>query len=154
MTNIQVKYMIESESWFKCTTNENIEFKVRVLSMHKLNSKEIDSPESLMLSYDFTQGDLWLLKLDIINCNKTEIHVSDCCNPIIVVDQDSFIFSFADDWHLRCMSNVAKTKGMSNFFGCNLSPKIKATGTIPYYLPREEESEYSIGIKDGNIQEL
>lgn len=154
---IPIREAINSGAWFKCMSGydaiDEYEFKIKVLSFDKINLNKIDNPEKIEL--DLAAGVLWLMKIQIINLNKTAVWYHSIERFICVIDQDDFVYNYIkNDTHLLINSNYAKLSGLVNFCDVDFMPKIKYTGAIAYYLPEDNEAEYYISVKGGNIQEV
>jgi hypothetical protein len=151
MMKIPINHAIKSGAWFHAESKEE-KFRVRVLSFEKVNLVDVDNPENLdTVKYNPSEGDFWLLKLQIINLNKRESHITP---SILILDGEDFEFHQEDDSHLSLFSSYATSSGLRNYYGQSLIPKIKYTGAITFFLPKEDNAEYFITIREGNIQEL
>jgi hypothetical protein len=140
MPKIPIKYVIDSGAWFKCRTNDNNEFKLRVNTFNILDHNIIDKPEQLNHPYDFSQGNLWLINIDLVNLNKQDIDALSLYSRLAIIDHDDCYFSHIEDYHLMCYSQCSITYGLNKLFGTRLMPKIKYNGTIPRYLPNEDNA--------------
>lgn len=153
---IPIKGAIDSGAWFKCRSGydaiDQYEFQIKVLSFDKVNLAEIDNIENIEL--DLGSGALRLMKIQVINLNKTVVSSNHIQEFIHLIDQDDFAYEYTWDHHLLFYSNYAKLSGLEKFYGVEFMPKIKYTGAIAYYLPEDNEAEYYISVKDGNIQEV
>jgi len=158
MSNIPLKEAIASGAWLECHTiscyREEFSFRLQLKEFHRASNGEIDRS---MINEIFVEGVLWLLSFDVVNLTKGPIDGWYVRNALRLVDQDGFGFepyrieSFAShlDWN--------ESTGLRRFANVNpnlpLSPKIKASGSIAIVLP-DEENNYYLAIKDGNIREV
>ena len=162
MAKIPIKDAINSGSWFKCEGSfrfEGIEldeclFRIRVNDFIKVNLEEIDAPEKIDPKYDLTSGDFWLLKFEVVNLYKKVRNAAYLRANIFLTDSDDFEFQGSEDYHVFLMSDFAKQSGLSNFFFTPLNPKIKYSGALLFFLPREDNAEYFISINGGEINEV
>ena len=153
---IPVKEAIESGAWFNCRTkkyaisDEEIHFKLKVLSFEKINMEEVDEPHKIKLD----EGVLWLMKIEVVNLEKEEVSPFDITYRILLIDQDGFKFREAFDRHLQQESRYGEINGLSRFAGGpDLKPKIKAKGAIAFLLPDDDDAEYFLSIEYGDIVE-
>lgn len=151
---IPIKHAIESGAWFQCVSGWDFQhkehsFRFRVLSFDRVNLEQIDHPENINLKID--GGILWIMKLQLINLNRTEEGITE--GLIHIVDNEDYNFPIAHDDHLQCYSNYAEVSGLRDLFGKSYIPKIKYTGALLYLLP-EEEAEYFVSVPGGNIKEI
>ncbi len=151
---IPIKHAIESGNWFQCVSGWDFQhkehsFRFRVLSFNRVNLEDVDHPEDISLNTD--GGSLWIMKLQLINLNKTEEGVTH--GLIHIVDNDGYNFPTFEDIHIRFDSNYAKVSGLRDLFGKSYIPKIKYTGALVYLLP-DEETEYFVSVPGGNIKEI
>jgi hypothetical protein len=107
-------------------------------------------PEQINLEIE--GGDLWIMKLQIINLNKKKEGVFD--SLIQITDEENYEFNFVSDDHLRCFSTYAETSGLKKLFGTYYMPKIKYTGALIYLLPKEDNAKYFLTVPGGNIREV
>jgi hypothetical protein len=153
MAKIPIKHAIKSGSWLKCEFKD-YSFRIRILGFIKVKLKQIDNPQEIDTKYDLTAGDFWLLKVDVVNFCKMEIAMT-LVNPVIfLIDNDDFEFRTAEDWHLWLYSDFAKKSGLKTFFSINYIPKIKHSGALLFFLPRDDSAEYFISVTGGEICEV
>jgi hypothetical protein len=153
---IPVKEAINSGAWLQCHSkkyDKHFDFRLKLLSFDKINLSHVDDVNEIK-EFHSAQGYLWLMRLQIVNLNKMEVASGYITGSILIVDQDDFEFSEFDDFHLTLKSNFAKKSGLKNFGGLFFRPKIKYTGAIAFFLPKDEEIEYYISVLDGDIQEV
>lgn len=155
MNKIPIRSAIEANCWLKTIGNHEKEgfFKIRLIDFKKIRIKEIDDPNKISVEYNLEAGDIYLLKFDVVNFygDKTGIKQED----IVVVDQDNFKFDSIYDSHLGCFSKFAEKSGLNKVsLYKDLMPKIKYRATLSYYLPKDDEAEYSITDHSGTICEL
>jgi hypothetical protein len=151
---IPVKEIVSSSAWFDCHSDsgfEKIRFKMRVLSFDKVDLSEVDDPHEVKI--DYSSGNYWILKLELVNLTKKVISSGDVSRAIILVDQDEFSFDVVEDAHLSLYSGYAETSGLKRLYAGELMPKMKLVGAITFLLPDDDEAEYSLTIKKGNIEE-
>lgn len=154
MKKIPIKHAIESGSWFRVTTKDNVEFRIKINSFSKIKIKSVDSAKNIDKKYDFTQGNFWLLSMDFTSLSKEELREGCFFSEIVVIDQDDFEFNISEDKHLSRDSHFAESSGLKLFYYNSYIPKVKYTGALPFFLPNEENAEYHIGIRRGEIQEI
>lgn len=153
---IPIKHAIDSGAWFQCHSKmyeKYFDFRLKLISFEKINLYEIDEPSKID-KFDPEQGHLWLMRIQIINLNKMEVAYGYITGSILIVDQDNYKFSEFDDFHLTRNSKYADKVGLKSFAGLSFRPKIKYTGAIAFFLPKDEEIEYYISVLDGDIQEV
>lgn len=152
---IPVKDAIENGLWMHCEQNyrgEIIQFRLRIVSFHKIDLSEVDEPENIKAIDN--NANFWQIGIEVINLNKEPLSPTFGPDQLVLVDQDGFKFHVSNDGHLRLISNFAKRTKMDRFFAEALIPKIKAVGAIPFVLPDDDEAVYSISLKEGNIREV
>lgn len=154
MNKIPIKEAISSGTWFNCVVDwiETLAFRMRVSSFEKVNLSEVDAIEKInRQTFALENGDFWIMQLEIINLGKKAAQF--IALSINISDNAGFEFSPATDFHLCGGSEYAKKSGLATFFGQECFPKIKRTGAITFFLPKEE-SEYFLTVQGGNIQEV
>jgi hypothetical protein len=154
---VPIKEAVNSGAWLHCEKRDNLfkvnQFRLKILSFKKIDLKDIDEPEKIE-DFDGT-GDLWLMKIEIINLNKEPTSIFDNIRKLKLIDNDSFQFPKFNDSHLELSSDFGKTSSLNRFFHCDLMPKIKAIGSISFLLPDDEDAEYFIAFDDdGIVQEV
>ncbi len=152
---IPVEEAINSGSWFQCCSGsdghyEEYSFRIKILSFEKIIMSEIDNSEQINLEIE--GGDLWIMKLQIINFNKKKEGIID--SLIQITDEENYEFGKASDNHLCCSSKYAETSGLKKLFGEYYMPKIKYTGAFIYLLPKEDNAKYFLTVPGGNIREV
>lgn len=152
---IPVQEAINSGAWFQCCSGydghfDEYSFRIKILSFKKIIMSEIDNPEQINLEIE--GGDLWIMKLQIINLNKKEEGVID--SLIQITDEENYEFKYVSDNHLCRFSKYAETSGLKKLFGKYYMPKIKYTGAILYFLPKEDNAKYFLTVPGGNIREV
>jgi len=149
---VPVKEAINSGAWLHFISNdESLQFRLKVLSFHKLNFTEVDNPESIQQKDSNSQW--WLMGVESINLTKRNIHPLIFVGSLLLVDQDGFEFKVTRDTHLWLRSDFSKKSGLCRFFIDELIPKIKAVGTISFLLPDDDEVVYSLSMQNGMVQE-
>jgi hypothetical protein len=154
---ITVKEAINSGSWLHCEKIDNLfkvnQFRLKIRSFEKIDLIDIDEPEEIV---DFDgNGDLWLMEIEIINLNKEPTDTRDSVRKLKLIDNDGFEFPKFNDNHLEYLSKFSRTKGLDRFWSTTLLPKIKASGSIIFHLPEDEDAEYFIAFDDdGIVQEV
>lgn len=155
---IPIKEAIDSGIWFNCRTrkylsNEEIFFRLRVLSFEKIRLEEVDDPHEIELD----EGVFWLMRIEVVSLNKKELEPYYIKDRIILTDQDGFEFHAVSDNHLTYHSKYAKITGLNRFAGWSdipyLKPKIKAKGAVAFLLPNDDEADYFLSIDEGSIEE-
>lgn len=163
MAKIPIKHAIKSMSWLKCDASlafyscfkiEDYSFRIRVMDFIKVNLKQIDDPQEIDPKYDLTAGDFWLLKIEVVNFCKKEFGGEMVKKNVFLIDNDDFEFQVIEDNHLWLMSDFAVKSGLKTFFSINYIPKIKHSGSLLFFLPRDDSAEYSISVTGGDICEL
>ena len=148
---VPIKETVSSNAWFDCRSKDEIRFKMRILLFEKVNLAEVDDPDKVKI--DSSNGNYWILKIEIMNLTKRKISPDDAKRVIILVDQDEFHFNCVEDRHLSYHSDYATTSGLKRLYSDDLIPKIKMVGAITFFLPDDDEAEYSLTIDKGNIEE-
>lgn len=145
---IPIKYAIESGAWLHCIdgadeTYDDFQFRVKLLSFEKLHL----NPENInQAAYNLEEGDFWLLELQLVNAGKVSLEKK-VLNYTIIVDHDECEYPPVHD-----PDSVVSSKSFNgvSFF----RPKIKYTGALAFYLPKEDEADYYVSVTSGNIQEV
>lgn len=150
MASVKLREAIAGGHWYDCTAeryNESLHFKVRVVAFSQTSAQEID-PDS---EEEF-EGDLWLLKIEVVNLDKRPVEVSYVRDVLELEDDEGYVFQpfTATDLDLDRESGLLRLSGGS---GTPLSPKLKASGAVLFVLP-QEDSEYSLSIQEGSITRL
>jgi hypothetical protein len=149
---VPIKETVSSSGWFDCRSDKKeIRFKIRVLSFEKVDLSEVD--DSHKVKIDSSSGNYWILKVETVNLTKKAISPDDVTRKIVLVDQDEFHFNRVEDSHLSCNSDYATTSGLRRLYSGDLIPKIKVAGAITFFLPDDDEAEYSLTIEEGRIEE-
>lgn len=162
---IPVNHVIDSGAWFKYYGEKiscgrywgPVDYRFRVLSFGRINLNDIDEPDKLdMREYNLLGGDFWIMKVEIVNLTKVKLYTGYLTQVIVVLDQDGYEYFHVNDMHLTLNSVYSKKTGLYAFHA-DLTPKIKYTGAIAYFLPKEEGAEYFLSVNSligGNIQEV
>lgn len=143
---------ITNGTWLHCefpVKDQLYQFRLKVLSFHKLNLNEVDEPEKINIWKDTI---IWLMEVEIINLSK-EPMASGFLNEINLINSKGSKFIRTGDLHLCQHSEFAKKKRLDRFFGPYLNPKIKAIGTLIFRLPADDEDQYFISNRSDNICE-
>jgi hypothetical protein len=158
---IPVKEAIQSGSWFNFFSNDDTEIfgvepvkiRMRVLSLEKIDLSEVDEPHEI--DKDYTGGIWWIMKIELINVNKQYLQSSDMYHTyqIILVDKDGYEFEIHLENHLCYESDFAKKNSLSTFYLSRLIPKLKYSGALTFYLPDDNEAEYSLDMANGTVTE-
>ena len=155
MNKIPIKSAVDANCWLKISNNQEEGFiKVRLTEFRKVLINEIDKPEFIDRQYNLSEGYIYLLKLDVVSFYKQQMGSFYLLSNIIIVDHDDFKFQQIDDAHLSLYSTFALKFALINFFGKILMPKIKYTGAILYFLPKDDEAEYFVTDQAWTICEL
>ncbi len=156
MSIVPFKQAIGSENLYKCMTGDNppIEFRMRFLSIEKLDIKKVDTPNEINTIYDLNQGDFLILRFELISLYKEVIRSSCIHDDMLIVDQDGFHYKKSLDYHLTYNSKISKKYEFQPFIGADLVPKIKYKGAIPFYIPKEDHAEYGFTVYRGSVQEI
>ncbi|MGV8108279.1 hypothetical protein [Methanospirillum sp.] len=153
---------IQESTWLNCKVFDfdyygeiigvNSQFRIRIHRFWKVNLNDVDEPNEIENIND--EGDYWVVDVDIINLNKEEFrytHLEEC---LLLSDQDECIFKMEKDSHMCCHSDYAKTSGLDTGYAAHYRPKIKKSVKLPYFLPKLDDQEYYIHIKNGEIKEV
>ena len=134
MDYVSLNKALVSGAWLECYANAtcfDIErhYLLRLISFERKNIGVL--------------GMLGKLRIEVVNISKTPMRGSRVQRGLKLVDDDGFEFRFT------------KWNGCNRFADNSprLSPKLKAAGTIALILPNEENNYY-LAIKDGNIREI
>jgi hypothetical protein len=147
---IPIKALVRDGSWLNCTAREGWTFRIRILKFEKLDYAGVDSPEK---ADPVQEGAVrWIMELEVVNTSKAHVFVTELTFNMRVVDGDGFRFEKDLDSHLCCFSAFAKRSGLDKLYFCSLMPKIKVRGAVLFRVP-DEDTEYSLTIEDGTIQE-
>jgi hypothetical protein len=126
----------------------DLQFRLRVLSFQKIDLSEVDKPIEIDEG-----GNLWLLKIEAVNLIRTNLYPASLTENILLIDQDGFQFHVYTESSLILFSNYANKTGLSRFYGTPLVPKTKAIGAIAFFLPDDDEAEYSLAMVGGTVHE-
>ena len=148
---IPVAEAVGSGAWLQCISNDGqIHFRIRVLSFEPISLSEVDGREKMQI---LDEGVWSLLKIEVVNLNKMEIHVQNLYS-ISLQDQNGFQFRVRwEDPQLNCWSQYSMRVGLNRFYARQLSPKIKTPGALAFLLPDDDEAEYALVMRDGTICE-
>ncbi len=152
---IPIKNLVRDGCWLKCTarnrwTNDTDEwvFRLRIVSFERLIYPQRDRPLNEQLSPTEEGAVWWLMKLEVVNLSKVSTLFGYLRQEMRVVDGDGFQFEGGNGG--LCFSDFGRQIGLSL---CSLSPKLKAQGAVLFKVP-DEDTEYSLTIKDGTMQEI
>ncbi len=155
MSSVPLKEAIASGAWLEChaksTVNggneREIHYRLRVLAFTRTSVEDI-SPS--LVGQVLVEGILWLLSVEVVNLCKTGFNASRIKYSIKLVDEEGFEFQ-PFDGALGYDKNAGHNR-FSTYGAPWPSPKIKATGSIAFVLP-DEENNYYLAVEDGNIKE-
>lgn len=131
-----------------------IDFRMRFLSIEKLNIRKLDDPDKVEDIYDLSQGDFLILRFELISLYKEVIDSRRIHDDMLMVDQDGFNFKNSLDFHLTYSSNLSKKYEFYPFISAKLVPKIKYKAAMPFYVPKEDHAEYGFRVYRGSVQEI
>jgi hypothetical protein len=124
-----------------------IVFRFKVLSFARPAPTEM-SPQAGTPAFE---GVLWALSMEVVSLKKTPLSPGEIHHILKIVDQDGFAFPICRSLHqLGGSIHVAVNRLSTPTYP--LLPKIKVAGTMLFALP-DEESTYSIELRDGVIKE-
>lgn len=149
---IPIKEAISSGAWLHFSNpEEELDFRVKVLSFRKIDLKEVDNPEKV----EINEGAIWyLMTIEFINLTKEEISQYQWKDEIVLIDNDGYKFNCKSDDHLGLDSEFSKKSGLYEFYAGDYIPKIKYKGAITFLLPDEPEAEYSLTMSEGTVIEV
>jgi hypothetical protein len=160
MTNIPLRQMIDSGSWFNCEGQGSFMprrfFRIRFTSFRPVEISEIDEPQRIE-GFNIKEGRLWLLSFSVVNLGKEGFSAWDVKTSFLIVDQDNCAFEEAHDTYLSCVSAFSVKTGVRRYSGTApaLPPKMVTEGDALYLLPDEESPQYSLTMKKtGTIEEI
>ena len=155
---VPIKEAVSSGAWLKFSSDYDPlghglikHFRVRILSFSKINLDAVDS--SYKIDSQYSGAAWWLMRLELINLCKKQVNSTDFTNSLRLIDEDEFEFEVVQDTHLSLLSEYAEKAGLDRFFAGELYPKIKALGAITFFLPDEEDMEYSLSMERGIVCE-
>lgn len=147
MITTDVRQAIALETWFDCAGNyydESIRFRLRVLDFARTSAAEIDPQVEVEI-----EGDLWLLRVEVVSLCREPIPAYRVRDLISLVDHEDFRFdAFSSPLNYDRVSRLHRFAGSSDT--APLSPKIKATGAIAFQLPGGP-ANYRVAIRGGEI---
>jgi len=152
MKNVQLKKAIESGAWHECSGKyfgEERPFRIRVLGFCRKTIEEID--QSLLNKVEI-EGILWLMSVELVSLCKKPVDAVGIRNLLTLTDEEGFQFEPFSNSDLDRNKNSGLHRFSDWSDSAPLSPKIKAIGSIAFVLP-DEENNYYLGIKDGQIRE-
>lgn len=95
---VPIKEAINNSLWLHCEYEGNkeiIQFRIKVDSFRKLNLKEIDKPENIvMLDSD---ASLMIMDIEVVNLVKDSKNSNNLVGSLILTDQDEFNFPVFTD---------------------------------------------------------
>jgi hypothetical protein len=149
---IPIKEAISTGVWLHFSRKEEqIQFRLKVLSFQKFKFFEIDEPENMKERAENVQ---WrVLKVEVINLSKKNIYSTDGPGEILLIDNEGYEFEVTYDEHLWRNSKIGERLGLNRFYFERLIPKTKVVGAIAFLLPDDDEVEYSLSIEEGEIKE-
>lgn len=160
MTQIPIRTIIDSGSWFQCESERMLgsrrQFRIRITSFRQVELAEIDNPQNIR-GFTLEEGELWLLSFSVVNLGKEQFDPVEVRYSFVIVDQDECEFNYVDDIHLTCRSAFSLKTGLHRFHGlcAPLGPKMVAEGAAVYLLPDQESPQYTLKMKKtGTIEEL
>ena len=150
---IPIDDLLRDGCWLRCTTKnrwtkdtDEWTFRMRILSFERLDYSQVDRPE---IRDSIPEGVLcWLMTVEVVNTTKVSVLFGYLKQQMRLVDCDGF--QFEDDDCGLYFSDFAKKTGLS--LG-SLLPKVKARGAVIFKVP-DEDTNYSLAIKDGTMEEL
>lgn len=152
MNSISISEAIASGVWYDCTAfcfEEQMTFRLRALGFERTTVAEIEPRLSPPVA---VEGVLWLLSVEVVNLDKAPIRASNVADAFSLTDVDGCEFPrfYNGGLSLNPRSVLHRFSGWSG--NPPLSPKIKATGSIAFVLP-DEENSYRLTLKKGSIKE-
>lgn len=156
MPGIPLKHAIESQNLYKCLTGDDppIDFRIRFLSLEKLNIKKLDDSDKVDRVYDLSQGEFLIVRFELISLYKEVIDARRIHEDFLIADQDGFHYKSSLDYHLTSDSKLSAKYEFYPFIRADLVPKIKYKGAIPFYVPKEDHAEYSFTVYKGSAHEI
>jgi len=167
---IPIKECINSGAWYHFNTKaylesadteqSDVDFRLKIFAFEKINLKKIDNPNKISL--DLSSGVLWILRAQVVNLTKKTIGSFPVSEAVVLVDQDNYEFKPTSDGQLT-MRAYGKANGLNILNGwgggysedCGiLIPKIPIKGAFAFFLPKDEEAEYYLSNKNGEIREV
>lgn len=153
-------YAVTETDWDDHDTDKPPEyiFKIKITGFEKIDlpaaRKEMDEYDLEKLDSFLSNAggcDLWILKVEVINLNKTTMTGLPIIKSLFIEDSDSFQFPKCSH-HFVNYTEFAENKKMNVFSGCYppdvpLLPKVPTEGSIPFLLPKDEKNEYYLFIK-------
>ncbi|MBV5326515.1 MAG: hypothetical protein JZU65_02580 [Chlorobium sp.] len=156
--SVPIEYAIGSSCYYRCQTGDTppIDFKIRFISLEPLDLSQILNPSEISRSYNLKEGFFMLLKTELTSFYKEVIDTRRIIEDLLIVDQDGFQFNVSHDSYMCGYANkeFSERIGLDAFYGGEFRPKIKCTGILPFFLPKEDDAEYSFAVNKGSIQEL
>lgn len=150
---IPIQEAILSGDWLVIDIpDENYKYKIRIVEFLKMNLQDIDNKSRLSFLTD--SGNLWILKLELINIGKIQLPSVAPQSCLVLHDQDDCEFETLKELSLTYSSDLGKKTGLRRFVSeeSPFSPKIKGKGAVAFFLPDDEEAEYFISTRIGTIQ--
>jgi hypothetical protein len=153
--SVKLNEAILSGDWCKCNCatveHGTIEFKLKPKHFSKIDVTKIDGYETMKID----DGEFWLLKLDLVNVSKSQYDAYYIFRIVVLTDQDGYNYHAFDHGKFT-YSEYADLNATNRFRSMSpvLVPKIKTSGALPFFLPYDEEAEYSINIVSGDLTSL
>lgn len=147
---VPIKEAIATGDWLVVNYSDGgVKLKLRLLKFNKINPKDVEDYNSLDFIND--TGELWLLRIDIINIHKTTLPSDVPTKCLFLYDQDDCEFEPVMKLNY---SDYGKKEGIIRYVWNQsaLQPKIKTSGAFAFFLPNDVEAEYYISTKFGTIQ--
>lgn len=149
---VPVREAINSGAWLHFSFDDGTnQLRLRVLSFEKIDLIQVDNHEQI--EHDESGAQWWLMKIEAVNLNKSQIIPGLMHQYILLVDQQGFQFNVTVDSHLWCFSGFSDESGLHRFYNDELIPKTKRVGAIAFLLPDDNEAEYSLAMKYGTVRE-
>ncbi len=145
---VPIQYAIESGAWFQCK-DENNDFRLKINAFEKIKLNSSTEIEKIDTGFDLRQGDFWGLKIEIISFNKQTIGGNYITHEISIVDSDDFEYQDTYDEYLCYDSHYIKSSGLKTLgIMVTFYPKIKYTGILLYFIPKDDNANYFFTLKD------
>lgn len=147
-----IKQLVSTGNWTQLKTSDfagEYTYNIKVLSFSAVGNEDScqikkNLPELMM------DGNLWIMKIEVINVSKKPFYSYIVRDSILLVDNDGFQFEMNSDSQLYD-SAFGIQNGLNRFQSWTgdplLQPKIKATGALACFLPDDDSAVYCLQVK-------
>jgi len=152
MNRISIISAVESNCWLKIINDRKSPrmrqdkegyAKVRLKGFRKISIHEIDRPDLItrFKVFNLSERDLYIMNIDFISFYKQKLLFIEALDGFIIFNKDNLKFRPMCESHISFGSEFAVSYGLRKFYG-EAMPKIKYSGAITFFLPKDDNSDY------------